>query len=1036
MLDNLSRKSKKKRKSIILDKYYSYEEIKEYQSVIIEDISMAKYFYPIFEEKYVEINLQKNFRNKTALKIAYNHMHEGQINIEGMEKGEFIIDKIPNGKKIKKIGINFNPTAFEKIENGVHKVILSRFCLDEKRLSAKNGKVVNGEFYYTNGEKIEVFCDDRKLNIRKFDKSELDDLYDVNKVFFFANQPTKGGILDQINNYVKYFKHHGKEVNLVFEDYNEADPKTIIDLNEFDVDNIYIMSDKSINFSEIFNEESLLFFTQIRIAASFINFFEDHKVIFQYHRNIMHITPENKNRLNLLASAIKQGEIQLLEPQQNIDKLFEGNSKFVEFRNYIFEEENPVNTGTVEKVKNIGYISRLSDIDKSKNIDGVLRIIEEVSKKPGYKFHIYGSGDREDDFKDLGDNVVFHGYEYDKRKIYKDLDLVMLPSLSEAYPMVLIEAINNGVKVISYRSTNMIDTIISDETGKSIELDDENSFVQEILGMQGYDREAVRKYSKENFCFDLDRKLEYYSVKKEATYRPNRQLYVYDTLIEGRKLVFKIFSSGYYLDKNLVQIGSTVKYKMSFDEASEYYSPISKNFRRQFYRIEFNLKDFELYDYVKFYKNEELANLVISKQGATKVPLTDELFLSVGRNEIKVNSVDTSLALFDYVQKYKRKKEAYLFQDRENKASDNGEALYEYAASNKELKKADLYYVIEENTPDYFRMLSEGKRVVIRGTYKHKMLFLTVNTVFTSHVRRDILVPFNDNNYKFYKKSKTVFLQHGIIFNKSDYFYFLNNITTPVDGMVVSCQDEKKLIEEITNYEHIMLTGLARYDKLGSNSNTTEEYITYFPTWNRTIDMTVFEETIYFKKINEFIMSDGLSQTLKNNNVKLKFILHPEVQKYKEYFAPVDCVEMVDIDSLNFSKLLSETKMIITDTSSIVLDVLYQKKPVIAYNPYTTHGDIAKSFVGPGIYNTIDLDELNGYIKGFIEGDYKISQEKKEFIENFYAYTDQNNSERIFDYVKTNMIKVKERKKNEINNDKGVSTRNRDRKKHRKNSVK
>lgn len=1002
---NLTKKKIKKKLKRVKQKSIKTEDPINLNKVIYTDVNTLFINLPKFKDQFVVVELETlEQKQYNKLVSCYRHMHHGIINIE--ECNAVNTKKIPiNQGKFSKKGKVFKPNVlFRGLTEGKKTYDMSPYNLDYTKISVINGTRLGNNYIEDMGKEMKIFYDGLELKKRVNNKIDsqteyMTDIYSADKVFLFMNVPTKGGIIEQINNYATFYKGLGKEVNFVCENYSQVPNEQLYDLSKLNVDNVYVITEVE-DFTKIIPGDCLLVFLQVRIAYFFINFFENNKVIVQYHRNINDATPATLARLKQLNRAIKVGEIQLLEPQVSINTIL-GLNKSRELKNYIFEPEQK-NHGKVNKVKNIGYISRLTDSDNAKNISGVIRIIKEaIQLNSNLVFHIYGDGDKKELFEKLGSNVIVHGFEYSKDKIYDNLDVVMLPSISEAYPMVLIEALVRGIKVISYKSSNMIEEIVGTEGGKVIELDNEKQFSTELANFEPYTRENVIEYSRK-FVFNYQTMAKYLSPIKIPNYKKNDKLYLYDTRKEDDTIYLEFFSSGYLIDIDPVVIGSSFPMKTypCRTDAPNIYSKIAHNVKNQFFTVEFNAKDFTQYDYLKFYKNNQVADIIITRQGATRIPLstTDNIILE---NNVFVHEflcITTEEDIFTYAESYVSEEKIFLFQDRENKGYDNGEALYKYAIASNQYKKENLYYVIEEDCDDYFRLLKEGFNVIYRNSIKHKVLFLISNAVCSAHIKSSILIPFDDNNYKFYKKSKTIFLQHGILFDESDYKYFLNSLVSPVDMMICSSVAEKALLERITDYSNIALTGLARHDLLNNEENKMDT-IFYFPTWNRVIDMTDFENTSYYKGIVNLMYSEQIAASLKKNRVKIKFLLHPELEEYVALFKNTDVVEILDPIGLEFSKILSETSMFITDASSIAWDVAYQGKPVLVYAPYETHQTFEGTPMERMGYIKNDIQQATETLLELLDNNFKLLQTQSEEIAKFYAYNDKENSKRIMEAI-------------------------------------
>ena len=104
----------------------------------------------------------------------------------------------------------------------------------------------------------------------------------------------------------------------------------------------------------------------------------------------------------------------------------------------------------------VAYVGRISPIKDVKTFLRAARIL--LDKAPDVFFYILGTPDEDTDYYEecrglaemleLGDNMKFMG-NVDMGEYYPILDLVVLTSVSEAQPFVIIEAMSVGVPVVS-----------------------------------------------------------------------------------------------------------------------------------------------------------------------------------------------------------------------------------------------------------------------------------------------------------------------------------------------------------------------------------------------------------------------------------------------------------------------------------------------------------------------------------------------------------------------------------------------------------
>lgn len=130
----------------------------------------------------------------------------------------------------------------------------------------------------------------------------------------------------------------------------------------------------------------------------------------------------------------------------------------------------------LQKEKEIAYIGRLHNEDK--RLTDLLRVWQRIAHKlPEWTLRLYGSGIDEDFIKSFAQKrnlprVEFMGYTNDVQSVYDRTAIICLTSVIEGWPMMLIEAQNNGVIPISYNCAAGIKSIIGKEAG--ILIDDSN----------------------------------------------------------------------------------------------------------------------------------------------------------------------------------------------------------------------------------------------------------------------------------------------------------------------------------------------------------------------------------------------------------------------------------------------------------------------------------------------------------------------------------------------------------------------------------
>ncbi|MGV8093741.1 MAG: glycosyltransferase family 4 protein [Mangrovibacterium sp.] len=153
-----------------------------------------------------------------------------------------------------------------------------------------------------------------------------------------------------------------------------------------------------------------------------------------------------------------------------------------------------------EKVSDFIYVGRLSP---EKNI---VFLIETFNKLSQFNLHIVGYGLQESELKAIAnENIRFHGAVENTRLpvLYKSCDAFILPSISEAWGLVVEEALNNGLPVIVSDKVGCAEEIIKENyNGLIFKSNNEKSLLDKIEKMVDVDYYNSLKYNISQMNFD------------------------------------------------------------------------------------------------------------------------------------------------------------------------------------------------------------------------------------------------------------------------------------------------------------------------------------------------------------------------------------------------------------------------------------------------------------------------------------------------------------------------------------------------------
>ena len=148
----------------------------------------------------------------------------------------------------------------------------------------------------------------------------------------------------------------------------------------------------------------------------------------------------------------------------------------------IFFEDQAINS-QLKKGNNLFHIGSFT---REKNHSGLLRIFKSLlDSKEDLFLNLVGSGPLLEEIKkkvdelNIGERVIFHTEINDPRKFYQKADVLVLPSLVEGLPGVVLEAMASRLPVIAY-NVGGISEILTEETGFVVPPGNEQKFVERI----------------------------------------------------------------------------------------------------------------------------------------------------------------------------------------------------------------------------------------------------------------------------------------------------------------------------------------------------------------------------------------------------------------------------------------------------------------------------------------------------------------------------------------------------------------------------
>lgn len=361
--------------------------------------------------------------------------------------------------------------------------------------------------------------------------------------------------------------------------------------------------------------------------------------------------------------------------------------------------------------------------------------------------------------------------------------------------------------------------------------------------------------------------------------------------------------------------------------------------------------------------------------------------------------------------KYKHFNKCWLICERGDEAKDNGYHLFKYIQNNK--INNNSYFIIKKTSRDYGK-ICEYDNVIEYGSYEHKIAYLLSRCLISTHYHS--INPWKYIDLKDFKriydliirKKKYIFLQHGIIMNDvSDY---LGKKNTEFDLFICGAKPEYEYVKSNFGYDEdeVAYTGLARFDNL--DNYKVKNQILLMPTWRSYLKIQTdaqFLNSVYYNRYQSLINNKNLISILDKYNYELVFYPHYEMQKYIKYFkSSSERVKLANNEENDVQELLKESKLLITDYSSVYFDFAYMEKPIIYYQFdidefYNNHYNKGYfSYDKDGFGKVVEYENkcINQIIKYF-NYNFNIEEEYKVNINKFFKLRDKLNCKRIIDEI-------------------------------------
>lgn len=259
------------------------------------------------------------------------------------------------------------------------------------------------------------------------------------------------------------------------------------------------------------DEKITIIHTHHRMAAFYVSLLGLYKKC--KFLNTSHNTFDNKKFLTRFAyrhaSLIACGEM----VKKNLVEVFGLDNVTVVHNSVKPFEEDVVFDGTIKKLHSegcfiIGNVGRLSE---QKGMKYFINAAPKVlSTHPNARFLLIGSGEEETELRNitsrngLEDKVLFLGYRSDIQNLMSQVDLVVLSSLWEGFPLTPIEAFSVGKTIVATAVDGTVEIVKHGQNGLLIDSKSVDQIAEKIIWMidnpnkkKEMESNALRSYKEE-----------------------------------------------------------------------------------------------------------------------------------------------------------------------------------------------------------------------------------------------------------------------------------------------------------------------------------------------------------------------------------------------------------------------------------------------------------------------------------------------------------------------------------------------------------
>jgi len=350
----------------------------------------------------------------------------------------------------------------------------------------------------------------------------------------------------------------------------------------------------------------------------------------------------------------------------------------------------------------------------------------------------------------------------------------------------------------------------------------------------------------------------------------------------------------------------------------------------------------------------------------------------------------------------------------EKNSSNAEEGTYQIFETARESSISRNYYILNTSS-EKWRQLSHNQNVVAKYSLKYYFLLYASDYLISTETSSHLNIHRAMNYYirKALLERPLIFLQHGVTYLKRQGAgsVFGKGKEGEPTYMVVGSEKEKWIICEMLklNADQCIKTGLPIFSTIPYKhiNEKSQNIVTVMLTWKPSEEhlLSHFETSFYYKNTKK--VYELLASYLPSEQVRI--VPHPKV---------LSLLLSTDIKrqiwSGTVAEALRETKLLITDYSSVCYNAFYQGASVIFYQPdlheYELENEklipMSEEYVGYRVFHFEELQQVlqMGISDGKINMDFLRTPGHEEQYRAINEFEDGRNIERIIGFLKEKRV--------------------------------